>query len=251
MFPIAVINLPQCSIRRKRMEQRLCHHNCTSYTFITAVDKSSPLIDWYSLNEDRVTRNKLSSRAEKAAYLSHLKAIRTAALTWPDSDYYLILEDDAMLENKFMSRVAAWLAFGRENSIDIINPSGNNFEANLATSTASSGISWYHRQWWGTWTATGYFISRRYALQVDYLFNQPFYRLLLPYFVSELIARQAKLAVYTDTQYIIEDGYDSSVRDKRSLQGNRNWFEQHNDYSQFLEADGLTVEEMLKLRSIA
>lgn len=97
-----VINLPRCSDRKERILHRLHHHKIADLTsFIDAVDRDSPLLDWF---EDGLLFPYRSTRAEHACFLSHIKALR-AFVADPHAEEAIILEDDAMLHNDFNERL--------------------------------------------------------------------------------------------------------------------------------------------------
>jgi GR25 family glycosyltransferase involved in LPS biosynthesis len=240
---ILVINLPRSTDRKERMMKRLEYYGLEAI-FVPAIDKSSRLVDWYMLSQDKIPRWKESTRAETACYLSHLKAIRTGIQEFPEVGYYLILEDDALFRDDFFKMIPYWLS----HNLDIICLSGQNFKQNLAKNTMTSGLSWYHREEWGTWSAIGYFISRQYAQQSLLDFDRPFRYLPYPRLVSETIHRYAPRAVYTDESFLLEDGYNSTLRGREELLNHRKWFESKYDYRRFLDAEKISYEEFKKLR---
>lgn len=240
---VLVINLPQSTDRKERMSKRLEYYGIEPF-FVSAIDKSSRLIDWYMLNQEVIPRWKESNRAETACYLSHLKAIRTGVQEFPEADYYLILEDDALFRDDFFKMIPHWI----KHNLDIICLSGQNFKEGLSKNTMTTGLSWYHREAWGTWSAIGYFISRQYAYQALLTFDRPFRYLPYPRLVSETIHRYAPCAVYTDETYLLEDGYNSTLRGRVELLSHRKWFESKYDYRRFLDAERISYEEFKKLR---
>lgn len=99
-----VINLPRCTDRKERILHRLHHHNIADVTtFIDAVDRESPLLDWFQDGIDPGCPYK-SSRSEHACFLSHIKALR-AFVADPNAEEAIILEDDAMFHNDFQRRL--------------------------------------------------------------------------------------------------------------------------------------------------
>lgn len=97
-----VINLPQCYDRKDRLTHRLKYHDILeATTFIDAVDRKSPLVEWF---EEGITHPYRSSRSEHACFLSHIKALR-AFVADPNVDEAIIMEDDAMLHNDFKNHL--------------------------------------------------------------------------------------------------------------------------------------------------
>ncbi len=240
---ILVINLPRCTNRRERMEKRLAYYDLEA-TFVPAVDKDSPLIDWYMDQHGCFPRWEQSTRAEVACYLSHLKAIKTGLRNHPEADYYFILEDDAIFRDDFFEEMPNWLKHG----LDVIVPCGQNFKQGLPKDTFAPGLSWYYYERWGTWSAIGYFISRNYSRTAIQLFDKPFR--YLPYYrlVSEVIHRHAPKAVYTEDAFILEDGYDSTIRGEDGLSFHQRWFESRYDFTRFLKAEGISYDEFKERR---
>lgn len=240
---ILIVNLPRCTNRRERMKKRLDHYGLEA-TFIPAIDKSSLLVDWYMDQQGWLPRWELSTRTETACYLSHLSAIRTGIKEHPEADYYLILEDDALFRDDFFEQLPYWL----KHNLDIIVPCAQNFAQGLAKDTFMPGLSWYHQETWGTWSAVGYFISRNYAPRALQLFDKPFRYLPYPRLVSEIIHRHAPKAVYTEDAFILEDGYDSTIRGIDGLNCHQQWFEKNYDYRRFLDGEGISYEEFRERR---
>lgn len=242
--PVFVINLPHCTERKDRMIKRLAYYNFDS-TFIAAIDKTSALVEWYMMGQEGLQRERPTTLPEAACLLSHLKAIRTAVQTRPEAKYYLILEDDALLRDDCISKFDTWMDLG----FDIINPSGQNYTSSpVPRNTYAPGLSWYLREVWGTWTLTGYLISRNYAQHILQLLDKPFRYLPYPLIVSELIARQANTAIYCDEPHILEDGYDSTIQPPQVLASHQRFFEYKYDYHKFLQAEGITYEQFQKIR---
>jgi GR25 family glycosyltransferase involved in LPS biosynthesis len=226
------------------MEHRLAYYGLEA-TFVPAVDKNSPLVDWYSFQHEKMPRWEPSMRSEVACFLSHLKAIRTGLQEFPSADYYFILEDDALFRDDFFEAMPKWLQQG----LDVVVPCGQNFRPGLAKDTCAPGLSWYHREKWGTWSAIGYFISRFYAQETLNLFDRPLRYLPYPRLVSEIIHRQAPKAAYTEDAFILEDGYDSTIRPQGQLEAHQRWFEHNYDYHRFLQAEGISFEEFNQIRT--
>lgn len=240
---ILVINLPSSTKRRERMEKRLAFYQLEA-TFVEAVDKASPLIDWYLDQYLCFPRWEATTRAEMACYLSHLKAIRTGLAKFPEADYYLILEDDAIFRDDFFDTIPSWLTRG----LDIIVPCGQNFINGLQKDTCAPGLSWYHQEKWGTWSAIGYFIGRNYSHVALHLFDRPLRYLPYPRLVSEVIHRHAPKAVYTEDAFILEDGYDSTIRGQDMLNHHQRWFESRYDFRKFIKAEQISYEEFQRRR---
>lgn len=236
--PAFIVNLPQCVERKERMTSRLNYYNI-QHTFVEAIHKDSPLIDWYSSGINRIPREREITRAEIACLLSHLKALRTALRTAPQEKYYLILEDDAMFRDDTpLTLYDEWMNLG----LDVINIGGQNFYNGLARNTFGHGLSWFHREKWGTWSCTGYLISRLHAERMLNILDRPFCQLPYNLIVAEVILRSAQKAVYCDPPCILEEGYDSTIRPRWWLEDHQRFFEQYG-YHDFLKADGLTMEE--------
>lgn len=242
---ILVINLSSSKLRRERMEKRLNYYNLDAI-FISAIDNKSSLVDWYICNQGSITRWEISGRNEVACYLSHLKAIRTGLQDYPEADYYFILEDDALFRDDFFEHLPKWL----QENFDVIVPCGQNFVSEIPRNTCQEGLSWVHRERWGTWSAVGYLISQSYAQKALQYFDQPLRYLPYPRLVSEIIYRQAPKAVYTEDVFILEDGYDSTIRNQDHLHHHRKWFESKYDYRRFLSAEGISYEEFKEKRRL-
>ncbi len=98
---IYCINLKKSVDRKKRMENRLKHLNLyDNATFINAVSRDSPLIDYYHQSSVQVDPDTKVWNSSMACFASHLKALRT--FLEDGGDECLICEDDVMFINEFI-----------------------------------------------------------------------------------------------------------------------------------------------------
>ena len=93
--PVYVINLPRRTDRREHMERLFKDYDITNYTFIEAFDAQEN-IHQHIYNAER-SNDKAAKRAETAACMSHLKAIRYW-LDTSDSEYAIFAEDDLSMD---------------------------------------------------------------------------------------------------------------------------------------------------------
>jgi hypothetical protein len=93
--PVYVINLPRRTDRREHMEKLFKDYDITNYTFIDAFDGKENIHQ--HMHEGERKNDKAAKRAETAACMSHLKAIKHW-LDTSDSEYAMFAEDDLSMD---------------------------------------------------------------------------------------------------------------------------------------------------------
>jgi GR25 family glycosyltransferase involved in LPS biosynthesis len=204
---IYCINLKVSSDRRHRMEHRFSYyHLLDRVTFIEAVPRDAPLIDYYHQNAVQQYPDTRKWRSEMACFASHLKAIRT--FLEDGGSEALICEDDILLRNQFPDEYRKV----RENMPD---------DAPLV-SLSYMIVKWVGYNWAGknpslknlctmnpinTWGGQLYWISQKYAIQALTMFDKP-YKLLSCEHTGEVILRHSKGYICYPL-LAIEEGVDS------------------------------------------
>jgi GR25 family glycosyltransferase involved in LPS biosynthesis len=105
-IPIYCINLPASKDRRLRMERRFAEFGLLDRVrFISAVDRSSPLVDRHQERIGALTATE-RRRAEVACFLSHARTLRTFLRETPvSSGSAIIFEDDVLLHRDWQRRL--------------------------------------------------------------------------------------------------------------------------------------------------
>lgn len=205
--PIFCINLRDSKDRRARMEHRFDVAGLLDkVTFINAVRRDSPLIDYYHQLTIQQYPDTRKWKSEMACFASHLKAVRT--FLEEGGEEALICEDDIMLRNNF---VEVWPTYR------------NNFPDNCTLVTLSyMVVKWEGYNWVGknpelknlcrldpvnTWGAQLYWISREWAIKALTLYDKP-YRFLRCEHTSEVILRNSG-GCLAKPPLAIEEGLDS------------------------------------------
>lgn len=204
---IYCINLKASTERRRRMEHRFSYYHLQDrVTFIDAVSREAPLIDYYHQNAVQQYPDTRKWRSEMACFASHLKAIRT--FLEDGGTEALICEDDILLRNKFPEE---------------FQKVRNNFPDDASLVSLSYMIvKWEGYLWAGknpslknlctmnpihTWGGQLYWISQKYAIQALTMFDKP-YRLLSCEHTGEVILRNSKGYICYPL-LAIEEGVDS------------------------------------------
>jgi GR25 family glycosyltransferase involved in LPS biosynthesis len=91
--PIYVINMEKSEDRKKYIQDHFEKYMVSEYSFVNAIDGSKEDLNKYINNLDQLT----VSQNEISCGMSHLKAI-SYWLETSDSEYAIIMEDDASLE---------------------------------------------------------------------------------------------------------------------------------------------------------
>ena len=217
-----VINLPKSTDRRERFTKRLVHHKIIDQSvFIEAVDKSSPLIDWF---EQGCSFERQSTRPEHACFLSHLKAIRTFLLD-PEATQAVIFEDDAMLHNDFKEKLNYVLThkaglplimlcffFCGPTGVQIL-PLGDDPNRRFLT----VGPLIYGTQ--------SYWISKQYAAECIQKLDKPLLHLPFNRITSEIITQLSRGA-YISPPIVIEESINSNIQPDGQMSNHRNYYSQ-------------------------
>lgn len=208
-FPrIYCVNLKASTDRRSRMEARFAHHGLSEIvTFIEAIPRESPLVDYYSQGLDCPAYGERKWRGELACYASHLKAIRQ--FLHDGGDMALICEDDILLANNFLERYAKVMT---------------NLPSKTPLVTFCYMMNGYGGCYWSgqlpekknlltidpvnTWGAQMYWLTKDYALQVLTMYDKPFKDVNNDLRTSEVIIRESK-GYMAWPPLVIEDGIDS------------------------------------------
>jgi GR25 family glycosyltransferase involved in LPS biosynthesis len=204
---IYCINLKASSDRRRRMEHRFAYYNLLdSVTFIEAVPREAPLIDYYHQQAVQQYPDTRKWRSEMACFASHLKAIRT--FLEDGGSEALICEDDILLRNQFPDEYRKV----RENLPDdaplvslsymIVKWEGYNWAGKNPSLKNLCTMSPIH-----TWGGQLYWISQKYAIQALTMFDKP-YKLLSCEHTGEVILRHSKGYICYPL-LAIEEGVDS------------------------------------------
>ena len=225
-FPrIYCINLKSSPHRKERMETRFAHHGLTeAVTFIDAVSKESPLVDFYA--QDKSCSHQESNYCSKcrgglACYASHLKAIRQ--FLQDGGDIGFICEDDILLHNNFVGKY-----------VKIIR----NLSEKVPLITFCYMMNGYDGCHWvgiypdkqnlmtidsvNTWGAQMYLLTKDYALEVLEYYDKPIKYIDGESGYPEAIIRQSK-GYMTYPPLVIEDGIDSD-RDPGDLEYHHHHF---------------------------
>lgn len=230
---IYCINLKKSMDRRKRMENRFKNCNLNEkITFIDAVSRDSPLIDYYHQFAKQEYGNTFKWRSEMGCFASHLKAIRT--FLEDGGEECLICEDDIMLRNNFIEEY-------------------NKIRSNMLQNTPFIALSYMVCKWEGytwsgidsnkhnickinekeTWGMQLYWMSKNYAIEMLTKFDKP-YRNENYIHTSEVVIRDPR-GFIAYPPLAIEESVDSE-RAPEDLPYHRNHFNQWGKHN-FMDAE--------------
>jgi len=208
-FPrIYCINLKKSTARRQRMENRFRHHGLIdAVTFIEAIPRESPLVDYYAQGLTCPHYGEWKWRGELACYASHLKAVRQ--FLHDGGDMGIICEDDILLDNNFLRRY-----------VEVMN----NLPDNTPLVSFCYMMNSYEKCYWAgknpdkrnlvtidpvnTWGAQMYWLTKKYAMDVLTTYDKPFKDVKNDLRVSEVIIRESK-GYMAYPPLVIEEGIDS------------------------------------------
>lgn len=208
-FPhIYCINLKASTNRHSRMATRFAHHGLDQVvTFIEAIPRESPLIDYYSQDLTCPAYGERKWHGELACYASHLKAIRQ--FLHDGGEMAIICEDDILLANNFLERYAKTMT---------------NLPNKTSLVTFCYMMNGYGGCYWSglqpekknlltidpvnTWGAQMYWLTKDYAIQVLSTYDKPFKDVKNELRTSEVIIRESK-GYMAWPPLVVEDGIDS------------------------------------------
>lgn len=217
-----VINLPRCTDRKERLTSRLQHHGLLDQaTFIQAIDKDSPILNWF---EQGCVTNYTSTRPEHACFLSHIKALRTFVLD-KDVDEAIILEDDAMLHNNFQQRLDLVLKEKKNVPLIMLCFLAASWDGvnKLNTVTTETGDISFFSITPKIYGAQGYWINKEYARLCLTRLDKSLRLIPEPFVTSELITRQSN-GNFISPPLLIEEGVYSTLRQGNDLNVHRGFF---------------------------
>ena len=234
---IYIINLESRPDRLERMRRRLQYHNLLSHsTIIKAVTTTDPVVEEYygkaiDINYRKSQANYATIRSHIACFASHLKALRQ--MIADNHEEAIILEDDAMLHNNFITkyqqcRANANFAISVKSQITTImlfyNIRGLNGVEALCNYANKIGawdgknpkeknlIRMFHDN---IDLTTGYVISRKYAAECLIKYDKPFieYEEQDKYIItSEFITKYSKGLLVHPALVIEEPMVNSDMR---------------------------------------
>jgi GR25 family glycosyltransferase involved in LPS biosynthesis len=191
------------------MEARLKHHQLLEdTTFIEAIPRESPLVDYYG--QDLFVpdgSNEKKWRGELACYASHLKAIRQ--FLHDGGETALICEDDILFSNNFKERLEEIIANIPEETplVSMCYMITSDWDSKYAGKDKNKhNLLTLNSE--TTWGAQMYWLRQDYAKWVLSTYDRPFKEVENPLKTSEVIIRQSGgLIAYPPL--VIEDGIDS------------------------------------------
>ena len=243
-----VINLPRCTDRKERILRRLHHHKIVDVTtFVDAVDRESPLLDWF---EDGLLYPYRSTRPEHACFLSHIKALR-AFVADPNVEEAIILEDDAMLHNDFQNRLDYVLA--RKGNAEIVMlcflAASWDGVKKITDEELSPGSSIDNPpEFFGIapkiFGAVGYWINKEYAYLCLARLDKSLRQISETFVTSELITRLSN-GYFVSPPLIIEEAVYSTLRQGNDLDVHRKFFS-HFGLENYSSAEERDIKDLWK-----
>lgn len=174
MFPrLYCINLARSKERRGRMERRFQRAGLTDVVYVTAVEGSSTLVDYYDRDVQPDYNDLEKWRASVACFISHLRALRLFLEdNLPEA---LITEDDILLCNDFRAKLLQARGFAGNTPLLSLSYM---LESTAGMTSVGHGLFRFSHQY--TWGAQLYLITRDWAMICLNLFDRPFRFLRVP-----------------------------------------------------------------------
>lgn len=217
-----VVNLPRCTDRKERISKRLSYHGILDKTtFVDAIDKSSPLIDWFEKSAGPVY---VSTRAEHACFLSHLKAIKTF-LNDPNSTEGIIFEDDAMPHNNFIEKLNYILEIKRDAPLVMLCSYISGTQGMREIRLGNDNNIKFFTIGPMTYGCQAYWISKKYAQECVNKFDRPLRYISHPRITSEIIT-QHSLGFGFFPLLVIEEAVYSNIQPEGQMESHRKYYKQ-------------------------
>ena len=209
-IPIFCVNLVSSSRRRERMVTRFEHHKLLpQVTFIGAVTKDDPILDFYHTDYPIDTTSNLLM-CSSACFISHLRAVRAFYDLPSNVTHAIICEDDILLDNEFKYRLREVLDNVPQDA-PLVSLS---YMMNSWDGTTCSGVDPQLKNIFKfngerIWGAQMYLISRDYAKEVLKLYEG------VPYVSQPYELHSSEIIIRASNGYLckpplaIEDGIDS------------------------------------------